>query len=228
MDNIKIILAVRPGKPTKIYLDAFNKFGIGINTVHSFKALHEALIETAHNGILVDLPLLIKSPQTEKKFLSDIIDQFPIMQLNYDPVKNEINSLYYGKTKGGVSLDAFFQTECRCFQARKLRSTLRKNIYLNVTVWYKASSPPYDTEKTVTLDISKGGCFIITSMERQIDSDVELIIQELSDQSPVSGRIRRITRWGEGLQIPGIGIEFIHIKKNQLDELCDKFKLCQS
>ncbi|MDD2388627.1 MAG: PilZ domain-containing protein [Desulfobacterales bacterium] len=227
MNDIRVILAARPGEPTEIYLDAIKKFGILIDIVHSIKALHDSLLETAHNGILIDLPILIKSPITEKKFLSTIIDQFPIMQLNYDAVKNEIHSLYYGKTKGDVSLDAFVRTECRSFPARKMRSALRKNVHLNVTVWYKTSPPPYDTEKTVTLDISKGGCFIITSTARQIDSDIEFVIQELSEQSPISGRIRRIIPWGEGMQLPGIGVEFIHIKENQLNELCDKFKLCQ-
>lgn len=196
-----------------------------VDTVHSFKALYDTMIETAYNGILIDLPLLIKSPRHEKNFISDIIDQFPIMQLNYNVSTNKIHYLYYGRAKSIAGLEDFIQTECRSFRAQKLCPSLCKTIHVNITVIQREVSPPHDAEKTVTLDISKAGCFIITSRERQLDTPVEIIFHDLSDQSPVTAQIQRIVPWGKGNQIPGIGVMFTHIKKNQLDELCNRFKL---
>ena len=77
-------------------------------------------------------------------------------------------------------------------------------------------------ERTVTIDISKGGSFIYSVDLWNIGEKVQFVIKELADSNPIRGEIRWTRSWGKMMEVPGIGITFETIDKGQLEEICDK------
>jgi len=224
MNTIKVVLATRPGKACKLYLDAILDKNVSVDTVHSFSEMREAMIHNAYNGALIDLPLFVRSPRPEKDFLTDLVGKFPIIQLNYDFTHNEIHSLFYGKANGSGKLSDFLEIECKAFHARKIRSSIRKPAHLSIRI-SPGTGQTYTGEKTATLDISPVGCFIISSFDRTIFSEICFTIQELEDQTPITGQIRRVIPWGNGIKIPGYGVAFTSITDAQRKEICERFHL---
>ena len=77
-----------------------------------------------------------------------------------------------------------------------------------------------DAIKTITINVSSGGCFIFAAQNWEVRDKVILLFKELTDQTPVIGDIRWTQVWGDAMQIPGIGVRFEKIKENQLSEIC--------
>ncbi len=74
------------------------------------------------------------------------------------------------------------------------------------------------------LDVSEGGCFIYTMSDDLAEEDnLHLSIQELEDKSPILVNVRWRTRWGRPNALPGLGVMFVSIKKDQLAELINNY-----
>jgi len=145
-----------------------------------------------------------------------LVENFPVSQLKINDETGEISCFHYSQKSGGTMLD-FIHNECSNFVPRMIRSDARKAIHLNV-VLYKtedASQP----ERSVTLNISKGGCFIFSAQEWEEGSEAWMHFMELKDSTLISGQIRHAVRWGESMRIPGIGVEFRQISASQKEEI---------
>jgi hypothetical protein len=46
-----------------------------------------------------------------------------------------------------------------------------------------------------------------------------LLLNELKDDKPILGEIRWKRKWGESMQIPGIGVRFENMDSEQLEEI---------
>ena len=46
--------------------------------------------------------------------------------------------------------------------------------------------------------------------------------QELEDDTAIQGEVRWAVKWGEAMRIPGIGVMFKDIKKNQHEDFCNR------
>lgn len=220
---IRLILVVRDPETQKAYLKAFDVLDVVVDTVSSFKALYQALTQKTYNGVLVDLVTKIKSPRKDIDPLMGVMETFPLVQLRLDAESGQVKALYRGAETGG-GLKDFIEKECIPFKPRKIRVSDRRKINLNVVFSpieadrAKAAANPI---RTVTLDVSAGGCFLITSEPLKAGQKVVMKIKELKDKSPIVAEVRWLRPWGHTMGIPGIGVRFLKISASQKYELLD-------
>ncbi len=218
----KVILVCSEGDVKKIYLDHIKPLGVEVHTVSSLGGLHKLLTKNSYNGLMIDIKSKIKSPYSEKILTHDILDLFPVVQLKYDEKTGIIQTLYFGQSSGGGTIDDFINRECRAFQARSIRSSLRKEIHFNIILSKNGDFSQENTRRSITIDVSNGGAFIYSTDSWKIEEEVMFVIKELKDNRPIQGELRWIRSWGETMQIPGIGIRFKKIHESQLKEILDK------
>ena len=221
--NVKVILVCQEeGKAKQAYLNAIKSFGVKVDTAPSLMELHKMLIENTYNGVMVDFRTRVKASNEEKDLVHDIFEQFPVAQLNFEEKTGEIRSFHYSRTSKGETLESFIKEECRSFIARPIRSTIRKKIHFNVLISNTGDFTEKEIDRTVTMNVSKGGCFIYSVDDLQSDDRLMMVFKELEEQTPILGEVRWRALWGEGMQIPGIGVKFENLSEGQLARICEE------
>jgi hypothetical protein len=102
---------------------------------------------------------------------------------------------------------------------------MRKVVHFNVLLSYDEPIGEKALERTVTINISKGGCFLFSGRDWSNTPKAWFIINELQDKTPIAGDIRWTVEWGKQMTIPGIGLSFKHIKPSQLEKLANNCTL---
>ena len=85
--------------------------------------------------------------------------------------------------------------------------------------------PARGQERSFTLDVSRGGCFAISTQKWTIGDLVWVVAQELHDRTPIRGIVRHTVPWGTELSAPGIGVEIEKISQRQKTQLVKEFGL---
>jgi len=222
---IKIILVSRKGEPEKAYLSELKKIGIKADVVSSFKELFKSMLVTPYNGVLVDLMIRISAPREDKILVHEVLETFPVITMRWDSKTGVMRTFYYGQFKSDSTLEDFINRECRFFRARTIRSSVRRNIHLNIMMSKNGDFIEENIIKTITLNISGGGCFLYNSEDMDDVTNAWIIIKELSDKKPIYCEIRWVHKWGEIMRIPGIGLKFLDISESQLQELSEKYNI---
>jgi len=225
LKNIKVILVSREGNVTQAYLNAIKPFRVQVDTVSSFSELLKALIDTPYHGVMIDLKTKIAASKDEKELAHNILENLPVVQLRWEETTGMVRTLYYGQAKGGGTLEDFICEECASVSPRTIRSSPRKNINFNVILSKTANLSGNHNERSITINVSKEGCFIYSSSNWEGFTDAWFIIKELSGNTPIHGEVRWKISWGKTMQIPGIGVKFEDIRKGQLKEICDRHEL---
>lgn len=223
--GIKLLLLSGEGKAKQAYLDMIRHFDIDVDTVSSITELYKTMINKPCNGVMIDLPTKIKASRDEKALVHEVLNKFPVIQLRWENKTGTIKTLYYGRVKSGGTIKDFINQECRSFNPRTIRSSVRKNINFNVMLTEGDNFKEENIERTVTIDVSKGGCFIYSSKKWEKHSDIWLIIKELEDHTPMRGRVMWGIAWGEAMRMPGIGVMFREIKNGQLKNISAQIDL---
>ena len=220
-----IALVSNQKEDVEIYLKNLDKPGVTLKVVSSFKQLEKLLSSDPYNGIIVDLKTKLGVPRDEKELVYELLDHYPVLQSRIIPGSRKMQILPFGKTTRDISLEAFLSDECRGFNARTIRTGIRRRIHFNILLSRTGSFTMDDLERTVTMNASKEGCFIITTADWSRYSSAAFIIRDLAVKTPVVGEIRWCVPWGRKLKMPGIGIRFEDIQASQLNELADKYNL---
>ena len=220
----RVILIVKQDTAKQAYLKALEPLDVKVDTASSFKELHQFMEQTRYNGILVDLITKIKTSGAEIAWANEVLEQFPVIQLKWDPKASRINTLLLGQSKGLGDLDYFIKEQCRRFSARPIRTDVRKKVHFNV-ILNKSELAPNKGIPTITMDVSKGGCFIYTVAKHELNAHVLFTIKELSDPKPINGEVRWKRPWGAMMEIPGIGIQFTDLSNAQLENIKKQSKL---
>ncbi|MBW1782167.1 MAG: PilZ domain-containing protein [Deltaproteobacteria bacterium] len=220
--GIRIVLVSMEGEARQAYLDALKPFGVEVDTVSSFRELRRLMTDNFYNGVMLDLKTKIKGQKEDEELAYEILEQFPMAQLKYEEKTGSIGALYYVQSGESRTLDKFINEECRTFKARPIRSSVRKEVNFNVIISKTGDFSDDSCERTVTIDVSMGGCFIYSTGNWKASNSVTFLIKELSDSRPALGEVRWVNPWGKAMQIPGIGVKFEDIGENQLKEICKK------
>lgn len=220
--DARIVLLAREGAARKKYEDVLTSLGVQVETVSSFQELYAKLRASAYNGVVIDLLVKLRAPQHEKDQFMDLADNFPVLQLNYEEQTGEVRSFYFSKLEGAESLEDFINKECRNFTARIIRSSPRKKIHYNALLTRADGPADYPVEKSFTVDVSKGGCFLFSAQSWEMNETVFFTLKELSDQTSIAGEVRWKREWGVSMHIPGIGVEFKRITEKQLAEISNR------
>ncbi|MBI5590171.1 MAG: PilZ domain-containing protein [Deltaproteobacteria bacterium] len=218
--DLRVLLIAQEDKAREKYLEVLGKCGVHVFTSASFQDLSEEIYGQSFHGIFLDLPTKIKSLKQNKNYVYGLVESFPVSHLKINDETGEISCFHYSQKSGGTMLD-FINNECRNSIPRMIRSDARKEIHLNVML-YKTENAT-QPEFSVTMDISKGGCFIFSAQEWEEGNEVWIHINEFKDKALISGQIRRAIRWGQSMRIPGIGVEFRKISASQKEALLNLY-----
>jgi PilZ domain len=218
--NVKVILVCQEGKAKQAYINALKPLGVKLDTVPSLSKLHKMLSKNFYNGVILDLKTKVRASGDEKGLTHEVIEQFPVAQLNFEEKTGKIRSFHYGQASKSETLEAFIIEECRSFAPRPIRSSPRENFHFNILLSKTGNVIEKEIDRTVTINISKGGCFIYSVDNLQNGEKVTMVFKELEDQRPILVEVRWKILWGEAMQIPGIGVKFEDISEDQFMEIC--------
>jgi hypothetical protein len=225
MMNIKLILVCKEGDARQAYLNEMKALGIEVDVVSSYYEFLKTRASTPYQGLMINLVTQMKMSVEEKNVSKEILGFFPTLRLKWDAESGSIRNISFGKTTTSGSLKEFIHTECQSFTARAVRLNMRKIVHLNASLSNDESMDEKALERTVTINLSKGGCFLFSGRDWSNAPKIWLIIKELADKTPITGDIRWSVEWGKQMTIPGIGLSFKHIKSSQLEELVHKCTL---
>ncbi|MBT8339517.1 MAG: PilZ domain-containing protein [Desulfatitalea sp.] len=225
MNKPKIVLVASESDQVDVYLKSFQVFDLELHTVPNITDLVRLLSREPFNGIVIDLKTKLKASHEEKELAYDVLEQYPVMQSRLILPSGKVQSMPVGKARKEVTIEDFFTRVCVAYQARKIRSDPRKSLNFNILLSRDGRFSVDAVERTFTINISRGGCFVPISSEWSIGQHVAFIIKELEDRTPIVGEIRWCVPWGKRLTVPGIGIKFEDIQKGQLNQLIEQFGL---
>ncbi|MGA1870017.1 MAG: PilZ domain-containing protein [bacterium] len=217
--NMKLLLVVKDDEVKWHYQDEINKYDVEYDTVSSLADLYRALINTSYNGILLDVPTKVKASKDENILVHQVLEVFPVIRLRWDPHEKIIRTLFYGQPKQNNTIEHFINQTCRSFNARGARSSKRVNINANVLLSKTNIFASHNVIRTITIDVSKEGCFFYSVDMLDHFHKVHFIIKELEDDTPITAEVRWCVEWGKSMRAPGIGVKFIDIKMGQTEKI---------
>lgn len=218
--EIKLLLVAQEGPAREEYSQSLAGFDVEVDAVSTLSELHGALLEAAYSGLLLDVAVMSRATRSDKALVGDLLDLFPMLRLSWDSQSGKIHSLFFGQTGGDpIELATFIDEHCRSFQARCIRRNVRRAVHLNVHLSRGEDFAPTTLERTNTLDISVGGCFLYSNTDWRDTKTAWLRINELRDDSTIPARLRWFTPWGTPRRLPGIGLEFLRLTESQMTEI---------
>ncbi len=216
--DIRVLLICREGSARQRYLDSLKHTGVRIDVVSSYEELYKKMSETGYNGVMIDLITKIRNFKNNKEAVHSILDKYPVIQLRFEQNTGEIAAFYFGQVRGGGSLEDFITRQCGSCLSRKIRSIdKRSDMIFNILISRNNDLDKF--ERTITMNMSPGGCFVFSTGNWKLGENIWFVIKELSDHTPMHGIVRWTVKWGESMQVPGIGVEFLEIKPVQIEEI---------
>ncbi len=214
--DIHILLISNNAKESEIYESAIRDLDAKVTAVTSLKGLNEEIKNLFFNGVVMDMPTKIMALKNDREFIYTTLRKFPVAHLTLGKETGKIRLFYPGQPPGATLKD-FIDGECRTFAPSRLAQHIRKVLHFNVLL--SRDPEMVDCEKTISVDVSEGGCFIFSAQEWARGDMVWLKILELAHHDPIAARVRRFVRWGEVMQVPGIGLQFDEMTPWQRREL---------
>ncbi len=214
--EIRVLLFVQDGEAKQKYLDTLTDCGVRVFVSTSFFHLSEEICSQTYHGLFFDLSTKMKAIKENKVEVYRLAEKFPVAHLQMDRGSGAIRCFHVGR-QTGRSLHDFIDSQCRPFEPQKLRTSMRREMHLPVLLFrHPASKCP---ERSITKDISPGGCFVITTRRFTQGIEIFLGFPELTDSTPIRAQIRTVVKWGMRYQIPGIGVKFEALSMTQAAEL---------
>ncbi len=180
----------------KATLAAIQSTGHDATLLSKLSELPEVLKTIPVSGILIDLITSTKSSSVEKETTNDLIQLYPHVKIKI--VGSEV--LVLG---GGVTLEQFIQN-CNSFKPRIIRKSERR--IRHIPFLLSEESEFINPEKTVTLNIADGGCFIYSTGEWTVGARVWL--RFIDNDKVMTAIVRWWQPWGNSKKMPGIGVIF--------------------
>ena len=219
-DNpIRLILVCQRPEAGAYYRKAAGQVKAVLDQVISFRKMFQLMCCTPYNGILVDLPTKLKAPKEETQLLSSLLDRFPVVQLSVDSTNNTIIACHYGQISSGKTLESFIIEDCAPFTPRTIRSSERLAVHLHVLLCRGNTYDKNKTQRTATLNLSRGGSFIISTEEFQQNETIWVAFHDFPEFPPVQGTVCWLALWGVRRNIPGIGIKFVWLDEKLAETL---------
>lgn len=218
--KVSTIAVATDPKLRDLYQQQAEALGVDCDVASSLHELFETLKETAYNGLLIDLATLVKANPLEKSQCHELLRLFPTLRLRWDEANQQLLCLLYGsRTSEGMSLQVFIDDYCRPFTARRIRKHKRMKLHYNVLLSRDENFSEGAVERSTTLNISLGGCALITGQDWEAEEKVWLRFLEFEDQSTICARVCRWTPWGTEMRIPCIGVCFEDLRKAQQEQI---------
>ena len=218
MSSPLVLLVSRSASRTQVYREALDALGVSCLAISELKEVPVLAAGTPLSGILLDMPVLIKSTPGDKIAAEDILKALPSAYLNITPATDTIKLLTADATQGiAKSFDEFAEL-CKGFAPRMVRPKDRYPLHLQALLATPGQESP---EQTVTLNVSPKGCFLFsTNPDFQLEQQVEIKFIGLKDTTTITATIRWLRRWGTNKhQVPGIGVCFHALTESQFTQI---------
>jgi hypothetical protein len=217
---VKLLLYVHDFEIRKIYLKLAAEINIECEVVHSFEQFYKNRKGQHYSGLLVDIVSSIRASAFDRAKLADLMEVYPSLRLRWDPVEENIRTYMTGAGTGQrITLKQFVETYCQTFKARSLRFNVRKELCCNVLCSSYADVADELVLKSVTIDLSIGGCFLFSTQRHSTGSILWLRFIDLIDNAPIQVEVLWGREWGKTMSLPGVGVRFLTIKPEQLQEI---------
>jgi hypothetical protein len=218
--DVRTIVVADKEELRRLYQQQVTDLGVPCNAVGSIHELYQLLQEIPCNGLLIDLSTSIRANNTEKTLLHDLQELFPVLRIKWDEQGQSLRCQIYGAMAGSnMSLATFLEQHCRPFTARRIRRDKRFPLHLSALISRDDNFAPEEVERSTTLDISKGGCLLLTTGEWRTTKRIWLRFPELADQTPIEAEIRHWIGWGTPRVLPTIGVQFVSLTESQQAQL---------
>ncbi len=218
-DGPRILLIVQDGTGRDLYRRVIGRTGARVDTVAAIADFQGAVAQKAYNGIVVDIPTKIQALNRHKDLINSILDRFPVIQVNQEKTTGRIRALLYGQHERQGDLQDLIRDTCLSRPPRRFRANPRCDAHFNVLLARTRDFAMGNTERSVTLNISRGGCFIITTARHQIGQRVWIRIMEMDDKTPIACEVIHKRTWCQAMAIPGIGVRFETLTDDQQQAL---------
>ena len=218
-----ILLIAQKGAARDLYRRDIRRTGARVDTVASIEDFQGAVTHSAYNGIVIDIATKIQAMNRHKDLVGSILDRFPVIQVNQEKASGRIRALLYGRHTRQGALRELIREACLSSPPRRFRADKRYHIHFNLLMARSRNFESAETERTVTLNVSSGGCFIITSARFQQGQRIWVRLTDLYDKTPIACDVIHKRDWGTEMAIPGIGVCFKSMTEAQaraLSALC--------
>lgn len=224
-EPVRLVFVVEGRVAVAPYLDAVRGEVGAVTVVSSIEELFILMAREAFNGILLDVPTLVRATGTEKASLYDLIQVFPTLRVKWDSRSATVRALFYDRVPGpDAGLGSFVRQVCAHFTPRIIRLRDRVAVHLNVMVSETPSFSPEEVVRTVSLNLSLDGCFLIAVDPWPLGARLWLRMLEFGDQTPIAAEVRWRKPWGVSPGIAGAGVRFLALtdeQKNCIVDLCE-------
>lgn len=223
-----VLLVSRSASRTQAYRVALDQLGISCLGISSMKEVPVLTAGTPFSGILVDMPVLIRTCTADKVAVEDTLKALPSAYLNIAPATDAIKLLIATGTRGDAKSLEEFALLCKQFPARMVRPNNRYPLYLHTLLTDPAH--PELVEKSVTINLSTHGCFLF-SCNPDLQTGRKILIEclGLTDRTPIGATICWQSPWGSNEpSAPGIGVRFDRISNEQLAQITSLLERCKA
>jgi hypothetical protein len=229
MDAVRILVVVAPGKSREAYLRRLSHLPAVWDVVDSIDSLETTLQDTPYNGLLLDVPTMIRASTSQKAKVLALLEYYPVLRLSYRAPVDEIHGLADGQTAPRTrTLEDFVGGDCSRLPARAVRAFKRCHLVFNVLLLDSPERPLAEGEKAFTIDVSESGCFVATARPPECGRPVSVVLCDLEDQTPIPLEVRWRILWGETMRTPGFGARFLSLTEAQKTELVAKLASARS
>jgi hypothetical protein len=186
--------------------------------LHAYLSLEEFLSAPRpgiyYSGLVIDSLTQIKFTSSERESYRKALEgRLPVLELTLKPGLLDAPTLKLIHHKWNV-----FIKQCESFDPRGVRSHPRIPWILRVEI---CASNQWNNEhvvKTVTGDISAGGCFVIAAED--IPKGQDILIRLLPMSNPIPCRVAWNRPWGASkTKLPGLGLEFLELSHDVKSEI---------
>lgn len=214
-----VLVVSRSASRTQVYREALDQLEVSCLAVSSLQEVPGLTSGIPLNGILLDMPVLVKSTADEKAAVEDALKALPSAYLNIAPATDAIKLMTANGIQGMAANLNEFAALCTAFPARLVLPKLRYTLHLHALLRSFDATVP--EEQTFTQNVAPGGCFLFSANPRfSIGQLVEISFVDLDDPTAVTASICWINRWGvRGHQAPGLGVRFERITDSQLNQI---------
>ena len=218
--QMTILLICREGVIQRVYQAELDIPGVLLVCVPDLMEFFSRGIYCPLSGILVDMPTYMRGSEDEKRLLTDLVALFPALRLKCNESTGEIRTLPFGTTyPGNTSPSLFVQKYCTSFAERKVRASERSLLHLPALLQMTLPVDVLPGTKTVTANVSCGGCFLIRFDLWNVGDNGWLVLPTLKDAAPIPVEVCFVRSWGEHGSLPGMGVRFVELSEAQRVEL---------
>lgn len=215
-----VLLICREGESRQVYQAELDSPDVRLVCVQTLMEFFRRNVYCPLNGILVDMPTYMRSSEDEKRLMTELVVLFPALRLKCNESTGEIRTLPFGTVYPGNTAPAVFvQKYCTTAVPRKIRTSERHKMNLPALLSTSLPVGNISDTKTVTADISRGGCFIVVFNPWSVGDRGWLTVPELKDKTPIQVEVCSVLPWGESRSMPGMGVKFMDLTVSQNAEL---------